>query len=98
MSDVCLAVMRQADKRQSTNRGGTRRGYALRWTGNAGGSVLDDESRVPENEFTAQEQREISHIEELLKKEEYTPEEAAEVLNMRQRTIFSAQVSSSSSL
>lgn len=51
---------------------------------------MEDEKRVRETGLTEKEEREISRIEELLKHEEYTPEEAAEVLNMRQRTIFAA--------
>lgn len=51
---------------------------------------MEDEKRVRENELTEKEERELSRVEELLKQEEYTPEEAAEVLNMRQRTIFAA--------
>ena len=51
---------------------------------------MDDRNEVRDEQLTAKEQKEVSHIEELLKKEEYTPEEAAEVLNMRQRSIFSA--------
>lgn len=51
---------------------------------------MDDRNEVRDEQLTANEQKEVSHIEELLKKEEYTPEEAAEVLNMRQRSIFSA--------
>lgn len=51
---------------------------------------MDDSNTVRDEDVTADEQKEVSHIEELLKKEEYTPEEAAEVLNMRQRTIFAS--------
>lgn len=46
---------------------------------------MDDQNRVE-----GAEGQEVSRIEELLKQETYTPEEAADVLNMRQRTIFSA--------
>jgi excisionase family DNA binding protein len=52
--------------------------------------IMDDTTKGQDVELSAKEQREVSRIEELLKHEEYTPEEAAEVLNMRQRTIFSA--------
>jgi excisionase family DNA binding protein len=38
----------------------------------------------------ADDHHEVSRIEELLNQERYTPVEAAEVLNMSQRTIFSA--------
>lgn len=51
---------------------------------------MDDQDVVRNEQLSPEKQREVSHIEELLKKEEYTPEEAAEVLNMRQRSIFSA--------
>jgi excisionase family DNA binding protein len=52
--------------------------------------IMDDTTKGQDVQLSAKEQREVSRIEELLKAEEYTPEEAAEVLNMRQRTIFSA--------
>jgi excisionase family DNA binding protein len=48
--------------------------------------TMDDENKV--NEST--EPADISRVEELLNKERYTPAEAAEVLNMRQRLILSA--------
>lgn len=51
---------------------------------------MDDQRHDEATPLTAKEEKEISRIEELLRHEEYTPEEAAEVLNMRQRTIFSA--------
>lgn len=51
---------------------------------------MDDRQDIRDERLTADEDREISRIEELLRHEEYTPEEAAEVLNLRQRTIFSA--------
>jgi excisionase family DNA binding protein len=51
---------------------------------------MDDRNELRDGELSASEHKEVSHIEELLKKEEYTPEEAAEVLNMRQRTIFAS--------
>lgn len=51
---------------------------------------MDDQRHSEETPLTEKEAQEISRIEELLRHEEYTPEEAAEVLNMRQRTIFSA--------
>ena len=51
---------------------------------------MDDRNEVRDEGLATDEQTQVSHIEELLKKEEYTPEEAAEVLNMRQRTIFAS--------
>jgi excisionase family DNA binding protein len=51
---------------------------------------MDDRNRIQDDATATEGQRKTSHIEDLLKKEDYTPEEAAEVLNMRQRTIFSA--------
>ena len=50
---------------------------------------MADEKRIPDA-TEATESTDVSRIEELLNKERYTPTEAAEVLNMRQRTIFSA--------
>lgn len=50
--------------------------------------AMDDQNRV--EGANAGKEGEISRIEELLKQEKYTPEEAADVLNMRQRAIFSA--------
>lgn len=44
---------------------------------------MDNENRAPESAGT-------SRIEELLNQDHYTPEEAAEVLNMSQRTIISS--------
>ena len=49
---------------------------------------MDDQNRVDGTDAT--KERELTRIEELLKSESYTPDEAAEVLNMRQRAIFSA--------
>lgn len=51
---------------------------------------MTDERPDHDERLTAREEQELSRIEDLLRQEEYTPEEAAEVLNMRQRTIFSA--------
>lgn len=51
---------------------------------------MTDERPDHDERLTAREAQELSRIEDLLRQEEYTPEEAAEVLNMRQRTIFSA--------
>jgi excisionase family DNA binding protein len=50
---------------------------------------MEDENRISEQEESVQP-ADISRIEELLNKERYTPTEAAEVLNMRPRTILSA--------
>jgi excisionase family DNA binding protein len=50
---------------------------------------MEDENRVPQQAESA-EPTDVSRIEELLNKERYTTTEAAEVLNMRQRTILSA--------
>lgn len=41
-------------------------------------------------EFSQDDLKDVNRLYELLKQEVYTPEEAAEVLNMKQRTIFSA--------
>ncbi len=51
---------------------------------------MNDERSGQDERLTAKEEQELSRIEELLRHEEYTPEEAAEVLNMRQRTVFAA--------
>ncbi len=51
---------------------------------------MNDERSGQDERLTAKEEQELSRIEELLRHEQYTPEEAAEVLNMRQRTVFAA--------
>lgn len=51
---------------------------------------MNDERSGQDEQLTAKEEQELSRIEELLRHEQYTPEEAAEVLNMRQRTVFAA--------
>lgn len=44
---------------------------------------MSDDTRIDNQEV-------VDHLYELLKKEHYSPEEAAEVLNMKQRSILAA--------
>lgn len=61
-----------------------RRGHDVVHAGTSG------KEETVENQERGPEPRDISRIEELLNQEHYTPAEAAEVLNMGQRTILSA--------
>jgi excisionase family DNA binding protein len=55
-----------------------------------GDGTRKDQAMDDQDKIQGTEARDVSRVEELLKQETYTPEEAADVLNMSQRTILSS--------